>query len=68
MENVEKLLADIENGMNAIEQKEQITTLNKMLYGLLMDCSVMLKEQQKQLEKYHEADTFLEAHGWKWEE
>ena len=27
----------------------------------------LLKEQQQQLEKYHEADTFLEAHGWEWE-
>jgi len=26
-----------------------------------------LKEQEAIIEQYHKADTFLEAHGWKWE-
>ena len=27
----------------------------------------LMKEQQEVIEKYHKADSFLEAHGWKWE-
>lgn len=34
---------------------------------LLSEALELLKEQKKQLDKYHKADTFLEAHGWKWE-
>lgn len=34
---------------------------------LATDALELLKEQQEQLDKYHKADTFLEAHGWKWE-
>ena len=26
----------------------------------------LLKKQKQQLEQYHKADSFLEAHGWKW--
>lgn len=64
---MEKLLVRIGNARDAISRKEEQTSLDYMIDGVLMNCSVMLKEQQKQLEKYHEADTFLEAHGWKWE-
>lgn len=35
--------------------------------GLMDDAIELLKEQQEQLDKYHKADTFLEAHGWKWD-
>ena len=31
------------------------------------DAIELLKEQQAVIEKYHKADSFLEAHGWKWE-
>lgn len=34
----------------------------EVLAGLLK----MVKEQQKTIDQYHKADTFLEAHGWKW--
>lgn len=67
MEESEKLLVRIGNARDAISRKEEQTSLDYMIDGVLMNCSVMLKEQQKHLEKYHEADTFLEAHGWKWE-
>ena len=67
MAESEKLLVRIGNARDAISRKEEQTSLDYMIDGVLMNCSVMLKEQQKQLEKYHEADTFLEAHGWKWE-
>ena len=67
MAESEKLLVRIGNARDAISRKEEQTSLDYMIDGVLMNCFVMLKEQQKQLEKYHEADTFLEAHGWKWE-
>ena len=67
MAELEKLLVRIGTARDAISRKEEQTSLDYMIDGVLMNCSVMLKEQQKQLEKYHEADTFLEAHGWKWE-
>lgn len=31
------------------------------------DVIELLKEQRAVIEKYHKADNFLEAHGWKWE-
>ena len=34
---------------------------------LMADALAMLKEQEAIIEQYHKADTFLEAHGWKWE-
>ena len=30
------------------------------------DILAMLKEQDKIIEQYHRADSFLDAHGWKW--
>lgn len=38
------------------------------LSELVEKMAELLKEQQKQLEKYHEADIFLEVHGWKQKE
>ena len=40
---------------------------DKMPLFVLRHALELLNEQQKQLEEYHKADTFLEAHGWKWE-
>jgi len=34
---------------------------------LFDDAIKRLKEQEAIIEQYHKADTFLEAHGWKWE-
>lgn len=34
---------------------------------LLRDAYELTKSQKEQLDKYHKADVFLEAHGWKWE-
>ena len=30
------------------------------------DALAMLKEQQKIIDNYHKADSFLDVHGWKW--
>lgn len=32
------------------------------------DALELLKEQRKVIEQYHKADSFLDAHGWKWSE
>lgn len=34
----------------------------------LVEIGELLKEQQKIIDRYHQADTFLEAHGWKWKD
>lgn len=34
---------------------------------LMPDAIVLLKEQEKIIAKYRKADSFLNAHGWKWE-
>ena len=33
---------------------------------LIRDALALLKEQWKIIEQYHRADSFLDAHGWKW--
>ena len=38
------------------------------LHFLLMQAADRLEEQAKVIEQYKKADTFLAAHGWKWEE
>ena len=34
--------------------------------GMMKDAIVLIKEQNNIIEKYHKADGFLDAHGWKW--
>lgn len=34
---------------------------------LVRDAIALLKEQEEIIKQYHKVDTFLEAHGWKWE-
>ena len=42
--------------------------LNEMLVTIdvMKDILAMLKEQEDIINQYHKADTFLEMHGWKW--
>ena len=35
--------------------------------GLMADALSLLKEQNEVIQEYKKADTFLDAHGWKWE-
>ena len=39
----------------------------KELIGYIIDMLILLKEKDGIIEEYHKADTFLIAHGWKWE-
>ena len=34
---------------------------------LMEDALALVKKQNDIIEKYHRADGFLDAHGWKWE-
>ena len=36
--------------------------------SMAQDALALLKEQQRIIEQYHKADTFLNTHGWKWSE
>ena len=33
---------------------------------VLWQAIAVLREQAEIIDRYHEADTFLEAHGWRW--
>ena len=58
MRTIEPQLAIAENnGMHEIW----------MTTGFVHEIVDVLKEQEAIIEQYHKADTFLEAHGWKWE-
>ena len=46
MTDVEKLLARIETARDAISGKPDQTSLDYMIDGVLMECYVMLKEQE----------------------
>ena len=45
---------------------EKIGTCEYYFSDLLSDAITLLKEQNRIIEKYHEADGFLFAHGWRW--
>ncbi len=57
----------------AKDLKEYINTLPlqhddyKGLIEYINDALILLKEKDGIIEQYHKADTFLNAHGWKWE-
>ena len=38
-----------------------------MLNSTLADVIELIEQKNKIIEKYQKADTFLAAHGWKWE-
>ena len=46
MNDVKKLLARIGTARDAISRKEEQTSLDFMIDGVLMNCAVMLKEQE----------------------
>ena len=46
MSDIKKLLARIGTARDAISRKEEQTSLDYMIDGVLMNCSVMLKEQE----------------------
>lgn len=50
MAELEKLLVRIGTARDAISRKEEQTSLDYMIDGVLMNCSVMLKEQQETIE------------------
>lgn len=35
---------------------------------ILLDAVAIIIEQEEVIEQYHKADSFLDAHGWKWSE
>ena len=49
MSDIEKLLARIGTARDAISRKEEQTSLDYMIDGVLMNCSVMLKEQDEEV-------------------
>lgn len=71
-------MADIEkviNGMECCYKAKDIVDCRKCPYfpelifckaALIHDARELLKKQDAIIKKYQSADTFLEAHGWKW--
>jgi hypothetical protein len=54
MNDVKKLLARIGAARDAISRKEEQTGLDFMIDGVLMNCAVMLKEQEAKQYNSHE--------------
>ena len=67
MADMEKLLVRIGNERDAISRKEEQTGLDYMIDGVLMNCSVMLKEQDERLRKLQKDkdNLCLEISEWK---
>jgi hypothetical protein len=53
MSDIEKLLARIGTARDAISRKDEQTSLDYMIDGVLMNCYVMLKEQEAEAVKPH---------------
>ena len=68
MTETDTLLVRIGTARDAISKKTDQTSLDYMIDGVLMNCSVLLKEQESIIDQYRRADGFLAAHGWKWED
>ncbi len=47
---------------------EKFVRRNDELPFLLNAAADRMEEQEKIINQYHRADTFLNAHGWKWED
>lgn len=50
-----------------IELLKELKKENESLGKDLTDSCDRVRRLRAEIEKYHKADTFLEAHGWKWE-
>lgn len=62
MSDIKKLLARIGTARGAISRKEEQTSLDYMIDGVLMNCSVMLKEQEAVI--VHDPGAFCPRCGW----
>ena len=60
MSDIEKLLARIGTARDAISRKEEQTSLDYMIDGVLMNCSVMLKEQEGTIDELQNAYGYLQ--------
>ena len=68
-------MPDFETVIKGLECCKTYATCNKCPYNgeerncnsLRREALTLLKEQQRIIEQYRKADTFLEAHGWKWD-
>ena len=67
-------MTELEMVLNGIEEVEKCGLVCGMDGGacyhfpqtLIDDIKNLLIKQNNIIEKYHRADTFLDAHGWKW--
>ena len=67
MDDYRLVMEDVEYAISLIEHRPEQDTVDYKVFDILHEAKELLKEQKKQLDKYHKADTFLETHGWKWE-
>ena len=68
-------MTELEIVLNGIEEVEKCglvcgvdgTPCHHFPDSLISDIKNLLIKQNNIIEKYHRTDTFLDAHGWKWE-
>lgn len=56
----------IQHFEDAIEASGSDNKWRFVRVDILEDAITLLKEQSNIIEKYHKADSFLFAHGWRW--
>ena len=68
MTETDKLLVRIGTARDAISRKPDQTSLDYMIDGVLMECSVMLKEQDEQKQRWLQsiADTKESVTAYRW--
>ena len=63
MSETEKLLARIGTARDAISKKEEQTSLDYMIDGVLMNCAVVLKEQDDKIRQLQLALDIMKGNG-----
>lgn len=58
----------VENIIKLLKDYDELRKRHKLLLETADDIYCALKEKEKIIEQYHEADGFLAVHGWKWED
>ena len=62
----EKVIQHFEGALKAYGKDNKLRMWRFVQADILEDAITLLNEQSNIIEKYHKADSFLFAHGWRW--
>lgn len=62
----EKIIQHFEGALKAYGKDSKLRMWRFVQADILEDAITLLNEQSNIIEKYHKADSFLFAHGWRW--